>query len=300
MHWEYTRESGFNVAAVTKCVIVLWIQLVTTSSGRWTRKTTGQGDSIALTCSKHSLDAEPISSTENTQKHQWNRHTARVQLFRARSIHHGGGRSQNQEELVQGETALDSALMTKAMYRLCHLTKLWFPVFSAHSHVVHIWSVLLAFVCAVKRTRCLRTDQDLVSSVVEQGHDAIMNVFSELLNVRHVVEGTHSPLWLFVECRTSSVFTSSSQLWLPRTSVSGILQLLFLYLPAMSETLSSLGLNSMCDRVEQHQDAPMGSLLFALVSLTTCASYPVPVSVSEYEGRTRLDTTSSSSYHQPS
>ena len=35
-------------------------------SSRWSGKTTGQGSSIALTCSPHSLDAERVACTENT------------------------------------------------------------------------------------------------------------------------------------------------------------------------------------------------------------------------------------------
>ena len=52
-------------------------------------------------------------------------------------------------------------------------------------------SQLLAFVCTWW-TRCFRTGQDLVSSVVEQGQDTTMNLVSEVLNVRHVGEGLHA------------------------------------------------------------------------------------------------------------
>ena len=64
-------------------------ELHATSRSRWSRNTPGQGNRIALTCSKNALDAESVSCTENTFKqHEWNRHTARVQLCRAGSSRH--------------------------------------------------------------------------------------------------------------------------------------------------------------------------------------------------------------------
>ena len=53
------------------------------------------------------------------------------------------------------------------------------------------------FFCCTFRNRwprCFRTSHDFVSSVVEQSQDIIMKLYSEILNVRHVVEEIHSHL----------------------------------------------------------------------------------------------------------
>ena len=57
-------------------------ELNTTSSSRWSSNTPGQGNSIPL-------NAERVSCTEKTlKKNEWDRHTAKVELFRARSNRH--------------------------------------------------------------------------------------------------------------------------------------------------------------------------------------------------------------------
>ena len=65
---EFRQERFFVCTNCSGYSPHVYNELHATSRSRWSRNTPGQGNRIALTCSKNALDAESVSCTENTFK----------------------------------------------------------------------------------------------------------------------------------------------------------------------------------------------------------------------------------------
>ena len=189
-------QKGIKQGRDASVRIVIWIQstckkmyYIQTSSSQRSRKTEGEGNSSALTCRKNSLDAEPVSCTENFLFLKKNNATYTLPgsncfvpypVVTNSSIVVSSSRHRASTTIVPATTPRHLHSSGCSHFWFWHITTLILVLASASKI---LWSV------------CLSISQDSMSDCVEQHQGAVVNMSS---NVRQVIQCIHSHLRPFL------------------------------------------------------------------------------------------------------